>query len=224
MKVLAFQHYPTEPMGYIEEILKDRGIDYEYVRLYEGKLDYSEIDSKVEEATHLVFMGGPMGVYEEDKYPFLSREKEIINSVFKQKPVIGFCLGAQLIASALKKKVYPFKKELGWFEVEKVSEDIAVKGLPEKMKVFQWHGDTFDLPDGAVLLYKGYEVKNQAFRVEKALALQFHLEVTEKIIKTWIEDEDMSEDEKNRIMHDTGKYVERANELCEVLIDNFLKL
>ena len=224
MNVLAFQHYPTEPMGYIEEILKDRGIDYSYIRLYEGKLDCSEINSMVEEATHLVFMGGPMGVYQEDEYPFLSKEKEIISSVFKQKPVIGFCLGAQLIASALKKRVYPFKKEVGWLEVEKVSDDLAVKGLPEKMVVFQWHGDTFEIPDGAVLLYKGYEVENQAFRVGKALALQFHLEVTEKIIRTWIEDENLSEDEKDRIMSDTEKYVEEANELCEVLIDNFLKL
>ncbi len=217
MKVLAFQHYPTEPMGYIEEVLKDLGVDYEYVKLYEG-----EFPEELTEYTHLVFMGGPMGVYEEDKYPFLAREKEIIRNT--NLPVIGFCLGAQLIASAYGKEVYPFKKELGWMEVVKVEDDISTKGLPEKMTVFQWHGDTFDLPDNSVLLYRGYEVENQAFRVGKALGFQFHLEVTEDIVKKWIEDEEMSDDEKNKILDDTEKFVEKANELCEILIKNFLKL
>ncbi len=221
MKVLAFQHYPTEPMGYIEEVLKDEGVEFEYVRLYERDYTLEELKEKAEGATHLVFMGGPMGVYEEEKYPFLSKEKEIIRL---GKPTIGFCLGAQLIASAFGSRVYPFKKELGWFEVEKAGEDEIVEGLPEKMTVFQWHGDTFDLPGKAKLLYRGYEVENQAFRVENAIGLQFHLEVTESIVKEWLKDEEMSEEEKNRILEDTEKYVERANELCERLIKNFLKL
>ena len=221
MKVIAFQHYPTEPMGYIEEILKREGVEFEYIRLYEQECpDFEDL-----ECTHLVFMGGPMGVYEEEKYPFLKKEKEIIRRACKEGlPVIGFCLGAQLIASALGKRVYPFKKELGWYEVEKVSSDPVVEGLPEKMVVFQWHGDTFDLPDNAVLLYRGYEVENQAFRVGKAVGLQFHLEVTKEIVETWLRDEDMSEEEKERILRDTERYVKKANELCEMLVKNFLEL
>jgi GMP synthase-like glutamine amidotransferase len=218
MKVLAFQHYPTEPMGYIEDILRDRGIEFEYIKLYKEKIDRS----KVEDATHLVFMGGPMGVY--DDYQFLSEEKEIIKSVYRKKPVIGICLGAQLIASALGGRVYPYKKELGWFEVEKVFNDVVVNDLPEKMTVFQWHGDTFTLPEDSILLYRGHFVENQAFRAEKALALQFHLEVTEKIVRTWLEDENMKESEKRKILEDTEYYVDEANKLCEKLIDNFLRM
>ncbi len=221
MKVLAFQHYPTEPMGYIEEILKDMGIEYEYVKLYEEECPNVE---DIAEFTHLVFMGGPMGVYEEEKYPFLAKEKKIIKQLFEKKPIAGFCLGAQLIASALGERVYPYKKELGWYEVEKVNSDPSTEGLPKKMTVFQWHGDTFDLPKQAILLYRGSEVENQAFRADKALALQFHLEVTEDIVKTWLKDENMDEDEKNKILEDTEKFVDRANELCEILIKNFLQL
>ncbi len=224
MRVLAFQHYPTEPMGYIEDILEREGVEFEYVRLYEQECPSFE-DLKSLKCTHLVFMGGPMGVYEEEKYPFLKKEKEIIRRAHKEGiPVIGFCLGAQLIASALEKRVYPFKKELGWFEVVKVKEDIVTKGLPEKMRVFQWHGDTFELPDDAVFLYRGEEVPNQAFRAGKCVGLQFHLEVTEEIVRTWLRDEEMSKEEKEKVLKDTEKYVKKANELCEVLVKNFLEL
>ncbi len=222
MRVLAFQHYPTEPMGYIESILEREGIDYEYVKLYEQECpDFEEL----KKFSHLVFMGGPMGVYEEEKYPFLKKEKEIIRRAYREEiPVIGFCLGAQLIASALGKRVYPFKKELGWFEVVKTADDVVTENLPEKMTVFQWHGDTFDLPDDAVLLYRGHEVPNQAFRAGKCVALQFHLEVTEEIVRTWLKDEEMKEEDKRKIIEDTERYVKKANELCELLIKNFLSL
>ncbi len=219
MKVLAIQHSPKEPMGYIEEVLEDLGVNYEYVKVYET----NEVPVKF--ATHIIIMGGPMGAYEDDKYPFLSQEKDLIREALKSKiPILGVCLGAQLIASALNCKVYPYKRELGWFEVEKVEEDEVVRGLPNRMVVFQWHNDTFDLPNGAKLLYAGREVRNQAFRVGKAIGLQFHLEMTKELIKDWLEDEDLSEEEKRRIVEDCERFLKDLNENCRKLIENFLRL
>ena len=217
MKVVAIQHVPHEPMGYIEYLLKEKGVEYEYVKVYEGE------EPELRDATHLVIMGGPMGVY--DDYPFIPKEKELIRQAFKRNvPILGICLGAQLIASALGKDVYPYKKELGWFEVRKVEEDPIVRDLPEVLKVFQWHGDTFELPDGAKLLYAGDLVRNQAFRIGNAVGLQFHLEVTPEIVRDWVEREELDEETKKRILEDTEKYYPNALENCEKLLNAFLDL
>ncbi|WP_457549589.1 type 1 glutamine amidotransferase [Archaeoglobus sp.] len=220
MKVVAIQHAPTEPMGYIEDILRERKIEYEYVKVYETN------EVKVGYATHIVVMGGPMGVYEEKDFPFLPQEKELIRQAIKSgTPILGVCLGAQLIASALGKDVYPFKRELGWFKVEKYEDDEVVKNLPDKLIVFQWHNDTFDLPDGAKLLYIGDEVRNQAFRFEKAIGLQFHLEMTPELVETWVKNEEnLSDEEKRKILTESEKYIAISNENCKKLVEAFLRL
>ncbi len=219
MKVVAIQHVPHEPMGYIEVILGERGVEYEYIRVYEGE------KPELRDATHLVIMGGPMGVYEEKEYPFLVKEKELIRNAFKRRvPILGICLGAQLIANALGKDVYPYRKELGWFIVKKVENDFVVEDLSTELRVFQWHGDTFDLPDGAKLLYSGDLVRNQAFRVGNAIGLQFHLEVTPEIVRDWVEREGLEEELKERILADTEKYYRKALENCEKIVYRFLSL
>jgi GMP synthase-like glutamine amidotransferase len=220
MKVVAIQHVPTEPMGYIEEILKEKGIEYEYVKVYETN------ELKISGATHIVIMGGPMGVYEEKEYPFLAQEKELIRQAMKNNtPILGICLGAQLIASALGKDVYPYKRELGWFEVMKAEEDFVTRDLPDRLIVFQWHNDTFDLPEGAKLLYEGELVKNQAFRVGNAIGLQFHLEMTPELIETWVKDEkNLTKDEKEKIVAEAEKYLDELKENCKKLVDAFLSL
>ncbi len=220
MKVIAIQHVSHEPMGYIEDILREKGIEYEYIHVYEGE------KPELRDATHIVIMGGPMGVYEEDKYPFLAKEKEMIRQAFKRNiPILGICLGAQLIANALGKRVYPYKKELGWFKVRKFEDDSVTKDLPEILTVFQWHGDTFDLPDGAKLLYAGDLVRNQAFRIGNAIGLQFHLEVTPEIVRDWVEREgSLSDEDRKRIIAETDEHIDELLKNCRKLVDAFLNL
>ena len=107
-----------------------------------------------------------MGVYEADKYPFLRWEMDVIRKNYTKKPILGVCLGAQLIAGALGSRVYPYIREIGWRTVEKVSERFD---LPPKIEVFQWHGDTFDLPQNAELIYAGKEVETSALLLGKQL-------------------------------------------------------
>ncbi|ADC65814.1 glutamine amidotransferase class-I [Ferroglobus placidus DSM 10642] len=220
MKVVAIQHSPVEPLGYIEKILEEKGIAFDYERVYET----NEVRARY--ASHIIILGGPMGAYEDDLYPFLSEEKNLIREAIKNNlPILGICLGAQLIASAMGSKVYPYKKELGWYDVKKVGDDEITRGLPEKMRVFQWHNDTFDLPNDSKLLYEGKVVRNQAFRLGKAIGLQFHIEMTLDLIKTWLKyEKGMDEEEKSKIIEDSKIFLPEMQRSCKILLENFLKL
>lgn len=135
-------------------------------------------------------MGGPMGVHDEKKHPWLKAEKQFIeNAIKSDKVVIGICLGAQLIADVLGAKVFPSQyKEIGWFPVHLTNEGKKVLGdFPEDFTAFHWHGDTFDLPSGAKHLAGSVACKNQAFLYDKVLGLQFHLESTEASVKALID-------------------------------------
>ena len=140
-----------------------------------------------------------MNVDEVETYPFLAEEvQRLERAVEARLPVLGVCLGAQLLAKALGARVYPNKtKEIGWYEVELlpgVKDDPLFGGIAKpqaeaksKVTVFQWHGDTFDLPPGAVRLARSEQCENQAFRYGRAAyGLQFHLEVTAEIIESWL--------------------------------------
>ena len=131
----------------------------------------------------LVVMGGPMSVNDEQKFPWLAAEKEFIRkAIEKDKAVIGICLGAQLIADAMGAAVYPNKeKEIGWFPITGVQSENAEElfTFPQELLVFHWHGETFDLPDGAMRLARSEACQNQAFQLGKrVIGLQFHLETT----------------------------------------------
>jgi GMP synthase-like glutamine amidotransferase len=139
----------------------------------------------------LVVMGGPMGVYDEDKYTWLTPEKEFIKkSILAGKAVLGICLGAQLIAGVLGVKVYKnSNKEIGWFPVRKNTKSEAkdTRLFPDDFLAFHWHGDTFDIPEGATRIGESDACKNQGFIYEKRLmALQFHLDTTQSGIENLI--------------------------------------
>ena len=185
MRVLAFRHIPFEGLGLIQPALEERGIEVELVDLFQG----GPPPPNVADASGLIFMGGPMSV--NDLLPWLPVEMQYIRqAAVRGQPVLGVCLGAQLIARALGTKVYRNPvKEIGWFEVrltEAGRRDPLLSAMDETETVLQWHGETFDLPPGAEWLAYSVACRHQAYRVGSNIyGLQFHLEVTPEIVADW---------------------------------------
>jgi GMP synthase-like glutamine amidotransferase len=187
MNVLIIKHVEIEGPGLIEYCLMQEKILYQILNIN------SDIRlSKLDDLTHIVILGGPMNVYEEDRYPFLKVEDLFIKEAIKRgKAILGICLGAQLIAKALGAKVFRSPaKEIGWYDVSLTrigSHDSLFSSFPKTFSVFQWHEDTFELPQGSKLITTSPSGPHQAFRYgEKVYGLQFHLEVTEEMIKDWM--------------------------------------
>ena len=188
MNVLIIKHIEIEGPGLIEDWLKQENIFYQILN------PNSNIHlPKLDDFTHLVILGGPMNVYEEDRYPFLKDEDLFIKEAIQRgKRILGICLGAQLIAKALGTKVFKAPvKEIGWYDVSLTrigSIDPLFSHLPKTFSVFQWHEDTFDIPHNAILLATSSLIPYQAFRYgDNAYGLQFHLEVTQEMIREWME-------------------------------------
>lgn len=187
-EVLVLQHVEPENLGIIETALATHGHKPKYVRA-----DLGHKIPETFESAGLIVMGGPMGVYEEDKYPYLKAEKALIHqAVESKKPVLGVCLGSQLLASALGAKVYPGKqKEIGWHKIKLASDafdDKLWRGVAHEFVGYHWHGDVFDLPAGAEVLASSDLTPVQAFSYgEKAYGFLFHMEVTETIVEKMVE-------------------------------------
>ena len=185
MQVLVLQHISCEPPGVFEDVLAERAHELVRVELDEGEpLPAGTWDA-------IVAMGGPMSVNDEGEHPWLAGEKAAIAShVRAGRPFWGSCLGAQLLASALGARVYAGPApEVGVLAVELTAaglDDPVLGVLPAAIDTLQWHGDTFDLPEGAVLLASSPAYPHQAFRVGRAAyAVQFHVEVTEAMGEEW---------------------------------------
>ena len=189
-EVLVFQHDPFEDLGFFAEVLEKQRIVYRVLRLFHGEMPAENW----ERIRALIILGGPMNVNDEERYPFLRWEKWIIRAAIDEAvPVVGICLGAQLIAATLGAAVYHGRvKEIGWNPISITPHgqvDSLLGYLPESATVFQWHGDGFDLPSGAIRLAASVNYENQAFRVGKHIyALQFHLEITPRMIARWIDE------------------------------------
>ncbi len=228
MKLLVLQHEPCEPLGFFEGLFSKKGVECVYCRLYD-----EEAPVDLDGYHGLVAMGGPMNVYQEKEYPFLSGDDRLIKEALKRKkPVLGICLGAQLMAKALGAKVYKGReKEIGWYTVKLTEEgrkDPIFGGFEQEFTVFQWHGDTFDIPNGAIHLAGSSLFSNQAFRIGNSYALQFHLEVTADMIRDWLDE--YREEVKSlkgkvdpkKILSDTDKYIGGLNALAEKFVNGFL--
>ncbi|HEX3043150.1 MAG TPA: type 1 glutamine amidotransferase [Bacillota bacterium] len=224
MKILVCKHAPAEGMGYFEELFAKRGINYEYQEVYQ--------DSRprpLEDYQGLILMGGPMNVDQIAEYPFLKLDYDYIATGLKLgMPMLGFCLGGQLLARGLGAEVRRNPQpELGWYDVELVAPENPgiFKGFPHRFKVFQWHGDTFAIPSGAIHLAKSILCKNQAFSWgQNVFGLQFHLEVTATMINDWLTDETTLKEwgfTPDPVKQDTTKYIQEAANLCERLFENF---
>jgi GMP synthase-like glutamine amidotransferase len=188
MRLVCLQHVVFEGPAWIGSWAERNGLELETIGLFRGDPLPQPTDFD-----GLVIMGGPMGANDGHQFHWMAPEKELIaRTVLKGMPVLGICLGAQLVAAALGSKVYPnAKKEIGWFPLDKAPEaDRSVFGavLPRRFSALHWHGDTFDLPPGAVHLASTPSCANQAFAFkDTALGLQFHLEATREGTEALIE-------------------------------------
>lgn len=186
MKCIALRHVAFEDLGVFRPVLERSGFAIEYRQAGMAPLSLSEWLS----ADLVVVLGGPIGVYETDKYPWIAREIDGVAARLQRRlPTLGICLGAQLMAAALGARVYPGPaKEIGWSELAltdagRRSSLVHLDAVP----VLHWHGDTFDLPDGAERLASTALTPNQAFALDDfALATQFHAEVDATAIEAWL--------------------------------------
>ncbi|MGA2590839.1 MAG: type 1 glutamine amidotransferase [Bryobacteraceae bacterium] len=185
MQVLAFRHAPLEDIGLIRGALERHSIACRYLDLYANPQPVPDLA----EVAGLILMGGPMSV--NDDLPWLRQEMRAVRDAIQRGiPVLGICLGAQLIARALGAAVYRNPvKEIGWtplYFAAAAPADPLLSGFSHPETVFQWHGETFDLPDGAEHLAYSDACRNQAFRIHRNVyGFQFHLEVTPEMIEDW---------------------------------------
>lgn len=212
MKIHYLQHVFFEGLGSIETVLMEGGHSVSVTRMFAN-----DPFPKVTKIDWLIVMGGPMGVHDEKKYPWLKTEKQFIRDVIQSgKVVLGICLGAQLIAVVMGAKVYKNKyREIGWFDINlnpNLNHTILKDIFPKQIEVFHWHGDTFDIPKGAVLIASSEATANQGFIFDnRVLAMQFHLETTPKSAKALIDNC------HNEL--DGSKYVQKESEI----LSNYLR-
>jgi GMP synthase (glutamine-hydrolysing) len=191
-RATVIQHTPTEGPERVGELLAERGYACDVRQVHAG----DAVPRALAPGQPLVVMGGPMGVSDagDARYPFLQPEIDLLRAlVAAGHPVLGICLGAQLLAAGAGARVYPNPvREVGWGPVDLVGRERepALAGLGAREMVLHWHGDTFDLPAGAVHLASTPACRNQAFRLgARQFALQFHCELSRATIATWVRDD-----------------------------------
>jgi GMP synthase (glutamine-hydrolysing) len=189
MTVLIIMHVESEGPGTLGAFLEKSGGAVRLARVYAGEPLPEDIDG----LQAIISMGGPMNVYEEQEFPFLKDETILLRkAIAASLPVLGICLGAQMIAKASGARVVRSpKEEVGWGKVSLTDagrSDLLFSGLPAVLDVLQWHGDMFEIPEAGALIATGDDCPHQAFRYRNAFGLQFHVEVTREILADWFKD------------------------------------
>ncbi len=213
--VLFIKHITIEGPGTIADFLEDNKIPYAIIDLsYGDKVPKLEKDFQ-----SIICLGGPMNVYEEEKFPFLKDEDILLRRVIEEKiTFLGICLGAQLIAKAAGAKVTKNpEKEIGWYKIvlnDYGLNDDLFKDLPEIFPVFQWHGDTFSIPDGGIRLAFSELCQNQIMKYGRnAYGIQFHVEITKEMIIQWADAYKAELESLKGIVSDKQKMVEDYDKL-----------
>ena len=221
MRILVLQHHPDEGPGSLGDFLRARGAELVFTHTWKNKTPPLEPDG----FDALVSMGGPMNVYEEKEHPWLKQETLLLAKAARAGlPVLGVCLGAQLIAKALGARVVDSpEKELGWYEAEltpAAQADPLWKGVEQVIPVVQWHGDMFQVPEGGQLLARGAPCPHQAFGWGKSYGLQFHVEITPAILESWF----AQEEKLKQIMRSWDRLGGRMDSAAQTLYENFWNL
>lgn len=229
-KLLVFQHAAAEPLGVLDPMLRRWGFRIRYVNF--AREPAVQLD--LERYNGLVVLGGPMNVDQAAAYPHLATEIAAIREALKHDvPVLGICLGAQLLAAALGATVRPNRvREIGWYRLQPAAEarsDRLFRHFDAGQHVFQWHAYTFELPPGAVHLASTESCEHQAFRYgTRAYGLQFHLEADEALIRRWLSvpayRAEAGGEAADRILRATPDYISPALRLSERVFAEFMEL
>ena len=223
-KILSVQNIGCEPLGLLEQMFVSDGYDIEKANTQKDHVPTSPLGYDA-----IVILGGPMAVY--DNLAYLQKEQELIrNAIKNETPLLGICLGSQLIAQAAGGHVYKGKKkEIGWYNVylTPASSNDIFRGFTNKaIRIFQWHGDTYDLPANAKILAYS-DLYPQAFRIGSAVGIQFHFEVDEDLIQTWINeyrDDLITEKIKPESLLPAPKELEELAAQGRHIYDNFTRV
>ncbi len=234
MKFLVFQHIPNEHPGWMAKAAKEKGVQLDTIAFWKPYKIPSLSSYK-----GLIIMGGPMDVFQgKDLYPSKEDELRIIKEALGEIPVLGVCLGSQLLAYALGAEVHPnivggkLLKEIGYYDIDLTKEgreSPLFQGFSDKIKVLQWHGSAFELPQGAKLLATSPDCHNQAFSYMNAYGLLFHMEFTPEMVekqiqvdKEWIhKDFDLDEE---KLLAEARQKADLMRKQSEKLFSNFLSL
>ncbi len=233
-KLLVLQHVPHEILGTLNPLLKRAGFRIRYVNFAR----HPDAQPSLDGYDGLVVLGGPMGVNDTDQFPHLSTELKLIEEAMRRNlPVLGICLGSQLIARTLGADVYPNReKEIGWYDVSATAEaerDPLLAKFQSTEKIFQWHGDTCNIPRSAVHLAFSRVCANQAFRYGATVyGFQFHLEVDERMIHRWLRVTENQQEiaalggaiDAGRIHSETPDNIQRLHQLSDHVFSEFIKL
>jgi GMP synthase (glutamine-hydrolysing) len=224
-KILSIKNINFETLGTFRELIRSDGYQIENI-----EAQNEAVPTNAKRYAAIIILGGPMSVYDNDGY--LKKEQELIRHALKLEiPILGICLGSQLIAQAIGGNVYKGgKKEIGWSNVmlNHAGYNGLFKGINTKsIKVFQWHGDTYDLPQKATIMASS-KLYPQAFRFGSAIGIQFHMEVNGEMIQRWA-DEYSQELERERIeiadlLNHKEHEIKELSERCKVVYSNFSKM
>ena len=233
-RILVFQHVAAEPLGTLDPLIRRRGHRVKFVNFERSP----DAQPKIDRYRGLIVLGGPMNVEDRDQRPHLQTEIAVIGDALAQgKPVLGICLGAQLLAHALGAEVRRHDvSEIGWYDLattEHGRSDPVLAPLGALAPVFQWHGYSFDLPAGAAHLARTTTCENQAFRYgENAYGFQFHLEMNKPLIERWLNLPSYRDDliaaglgrDADAIRTDTYTRIDAMQDAAHAVFNNFLDL
>ncbi|RKZ47493.1 MAG: type 1 glutamine amidotransferase [Gammaproteobacteria bacterium] len=226
--ILIFRHIACEGPGYLGNYLTSRDIPFQTICLDQG----DEVPEDPVAGSGLVFMGGPMSV--NDSLPCLQQELKLIRMAQQENiPVLGHCLGGQLISKALGGEITSNPvPEMGWYPVAGYDNAISIdwlKGLPEKFEVFHWHGETFSLPEGAVPLLQSEVCKNQAFILGSNLAFQCHVEMQDNMVQEWFDvyqadvpEPSASVQTRQQMLENLEQRIENSKAVADVFYEKWL--